>query len=446
MIECVAEMSDHSLAFVPLGTGYVQSTDLLARGRPVDTGLLAEALVYYDRVLINVDNPEQFSALISWLIQQGLSIGNIIGLFRDGVFSVYDFAFHTNPFVDFHPDGIAIHGLYNLQGPAMVKPNSFVERYVEFESLVKVFDSRADYNDFATALEDRVIEVKADEIGGSAIENAYQDFLNPERNALMAQQLVNEIYRIKKLGKPPKVQAYVTDLGEGQFNVTWNIRLNQLPAVEVESNIKGADTLPLSIAAQANKYLWAAERLQCDLFLARPVSALVGDKLFEASEVAVKSKIKTQNVIEELEIKVEFPDLRKFVNLDKIDFKRVLEIRKKATKFREWLQSESERDREAIWAYHHEVAKAAGFANIARHTLKLFGVVGGAALGAGVGASLGTDAALGAIKGAAVGAGAGEGIAYLAELASSVGTKWRPVVFGEWYSTKIAKLLKDYED
>src|SRR5689334_10552025 len=364
-------MSDHSLAFVPLGTGYVQSTDLLARGRPVDTGLLAEALVYYDRVLFNVDNPEQFSALISWLIQQGLSIENIIALFRDGVFSVYDFAFYTNPFVDFHPpDGIAIHGLHNLQDPTMLKPNSFVERYVEFESLIKVFDSRAVYNEFAAALEGRVIEVKADDIGASAIDNAYQDFLNPERNALMAQQLVNEIYRIKKLGKPPRVQAYVRDAGEGEFDVTWNIRLSELPAVEVESNIKGADTLPLSIAAQANKYLWAAERLHCDLFLARPVSALVGDKLFEAGEVAVKSRIKTQNVIEELEIKVEFPDLRKFVNLDKIDFKRVLEIRKKATKFREWLQSESERDREAIWAYHHEVAKAAGFANIARHTLK----------------------------------------------------------------------------
>lgn len=103
-------------------------------------------------------------------------------------------------------------------------------------------------------------------------------------------------------------------------------------------------------------------------------SALVGDKLFEAGEVAVRSKIKTQNVIEELELKVEFPDLRKLVNLDKIDFARVLEIRKKAKKFREWLQSESEREREAIWAYHREVARKSGFTNVARHTLKLFGL------------------------------------------------------------------------
>ncbi len=434
-------MSDHSLAFVPLGTGYVQSTDLFALGRPVDTGLLAEALIYYDRVLINVENPQQFASLISRLIQQGLTVANIVALFRDGVFGVYDFAFHTNPYVDFlGEDGLKIHGLVNSQDLTMAKPNSFVERYVEFEPLIEVFGNRAHYNEFAAALEGRVIEVKADDVGRSAIENAYHDFLNPERNALMTQQLVNEIYRIKKLGKPATIEAYVRDLGQGEFNVTWNVKLNRLPAVEVESNIKAADTLPLSTAAQANKYLWAAERLQCDLFLARPVSALVGDKLFEASEVAVKSKIKTQNVIEELEIKVEFPDLRKFVNLDKIDFNRVLEIRRKATKFREWLQSEAEREREAIWAYHHEVAKASGFANVARHTLKLFGVVGGAALGAGVGGGLG------AVGGAAVGAGVGEGVAYLFELASTVGTKWQPVVFGDWYRTKIAKLLKDDED
>ncbi len=426
-------MSDHTLAFVPLGTGYVQSTDLFARGRAVDTGLLAEALIYYDRLMISVENLHQFSSLVSYLIQQGLTVANISALFRDGVFGVYDFAFYTNPYVEFQPDGIKIHGLYNLQDQTMLKPNSFVERYVEFESLIQVFDNRADYDEFAAALEGRVIEVKADEIGASAIQNAYHDFLNPERNSLMTQQLVNEIYRIKKLGKPPTIQAYVRDLGQGEFNVTWNVRLNRLPAVEVEANILAADTLPLSTAAQANKYLWAAEKLNCDLYLQRPVSALVGDKLFEVAETAVKQKIKSQNIIEELQLKVEFPDLRRHVNLDKIDFARVLEIRKKAIKFRQWLQSESKRDREAIWAYHREVAKASGFTNVALHTLKLFGLVGGAAIGASIGASLGADAALGAIKSAAVGAAVGEGVVYLSELAASVGSKWSPVVFGEWY-------------
>ena len=37
-------MSDHSVAFVPLGSGYHQSTDIFARGRPVDTGIACGSL------------------------------------------------------------------------------------------------------------------------------------------------------------------------------------------------------------------------------------------------------------------------------------------------------------------------------------------------------------------------------------------------------------------
>jgi hypothetical protein len=437
-------VSDHSRAFVPLGAGYHQSTDVFARGRSVDSGLLAEALVYYDRVLINVDNPHRFADLISWLVQQGLTVPNIIALVRDGVLGIYDFAFFTSPYVDFVGDeGLIIHGLFNGQGPEMVKPNSFSERYLDFEPLRECFENLAQLEQFAAALEGRVIEVKADEIGGSAIQNAYQDFLNPERNSLMTQQLVNEIYRIKSLGKPPRIQAQVQNLGGGKFNVSWNLKLNRLPAVEVESNIKAADTLPLTTAAEANKYLWAADRLKCDLYLARPISALVGDKLFEAAETAVKSRTKTRNVIEELEIQVEFPDLRRFVNEDKIDFNRILEIRKKAKKFRGWLQSEGDRDRNAISAYHHEVARETGFSNIGRRALRVFGVLSGAAVGATIVAEPAIGVALGGVAGATVQEGVQEAVKYLFDLSATIGADWRPVVFGNWYSGKIAKLLKD---
>jgi hypothetical protein len=77
------------------------------------------------------------------------------------------------------------------------------------------------------------------------------------------------------------------------------------------------------------------------------VSAVVGDKLFEAEATAVATKLKPQNIIKELELKVEFPDLRRHVNLDKIDFNHVLSIRKKAKKFRGWLQAEGESRDEA---------------------------------------------------------------------------------------------------
>ena len=437
-------MSDHSLAFVPVGTGYVQSTDLFARRRPVDTGLLAEALIYFDRLFINVETPDQFAQLVSWLIQQGLSVANIIALFQDGVFNIYDFAFTTNPFVTFQqPSQIQIHDLLHFQDPAMAAPNSFTKRYLEHGPLRDCFDIQSQFELFVKAVEDHVIEVKADDVGAGPIQNAYSDFVNPERNSLMTQQLVNEIYRVKRLGKPPRVEAYVSTLSDGGFNVSWNIRLNELPAVEIDTQIVAAATLPLSTAAQANKYLWACERQNCDLYLARPVSVLVGDKLFEAAEVTTQSKLKSQNVIESLQMKVEFPDVRRYVNEDKIDFPHVLQIRKKAERFRQWLQSEGDRERDVMIAYLSDVAKASGFSKVARRTLKMFGVLGGAALGAKIGADPSVGAALGAAGGAMLGKGAGEAVKYMFELGSNLGVGWKPVVFGDWYREKIERLLEE---
>jgi hypothetical protein len=434
-------MSDHSVAFVPLGAGYHQSMDVFALGRAIDTGLLAESLIYYDRILLQVDNPVQFSQLISLLIQQGLTVTNIVALFRDGVFGIFNFTFTTHPYVDFEsPESIKIHGLYNIEDASMQVPNSFSKRFLEFGPLREVFENAAEFDQFVASLEGRVIEVKPDEIGSSAIDNAYADFLNSDRSALMSQELVNEIYRIKALGKPPKVSVEVNEIEHGQFRVGWNIPLNQLPAVEIETNINAAGTLPLSTAVEGNKYLWVSDRLNCDLYLVRPISAMVGDKLFEAAETALRSRIRTRNVIEELEIQVEFPDLRRQVNLDNIDFPQVLEIRNKAKKFRQWLQSEADRDRNALLAYHREVAKESGFTKVARKTIKLFGVLGGPVVGASVGAALG--GAAGVAGGAVLGTAASKGVSYLADRAANIGAGWKPVVFGDWYSAKISKLLK----
>lgn len=57
----------------------------------------------------------------------------------------------------------------------------------------------------------------------------------------MAQELVNAIYRIKRLGKPPKVSVEVNEIEDGHFRVDWNNPLNQLPAVEIEINIKAPE-------------------------------------------------------------------------------------------------------------------------------------------------------------------------------------------------------------
>ena len=63
-------MSDHVTALVPIESWCYNSPVLRANGSTVDLGLLAEALIYYDRVLINVANPLQFAEMLNWFIAQ----------------------------------------------------------------------------------------------------------------------------------------------------------------------------------------------------------------------------------------------------------------------------------------------------------------------------------------------------------------------------------------
>jgi len=433
-------VTNHGLALVPLGVGYHQSPDVLARGRSVDTGLLAESLIYYDRVLITVDNPVRFCDLISLLVQQGLPNSDVIALFRDGTLQVLNFAFTTNPYVEFRESGLHIHGLYNIQDQQMLKVNSFVERFLGFEPLKSCFTNSAQYDDFCHALEGRVVEVKADDIGAAAIDNAWHDFLNPHRNELMAQQLVNEIYKLKGLGKAPKVRVKINPKDDGTHEVHWNIPMDQLPALDVEVRIRAAATLPLSIASEANKYLWASDRQKCDLYLTSPVSVAIGDKLFEGSSIGMNPTTRIRDVIESLEARVEFPNLRKYINEDRIDFDRIFEIRRKGKKFRDWLQTEAERDRDAIIAYHNEVAKESGFVGVGRRALKLFGFVSGSVLGAAIDHDTGV-AAVGGVAGHVVQKGVEKGVNYLFKLGADLGADWKPVCFGKWYKGRIEQLL-----
>ncbi|MFQ5568291.1 MAG: hypothetical protein ACE5G0_01365 [Rhodothermales bacterium] len=152
------------------------------------------------------------------------------------------------------------------------------------------------------------------------------------------------------------------------------------------------------------------------------MSVLVGNKLYEGSRVA-----KLGQTIESLESIVEFPDVRSLVGRGDLTWSDVLRIRRKAVKFRRWLQQESDRDRDAIIAYHHEVAKESNLLRASRKGLSIFGVLGGAAAGAVLSGPLG----------AVVGAGGG----YLLDLAAKIGSEWKPVVFGNWMKKRIEKIL-----
>lgn len=408
-------MSDHTTALVPISTWCYNSPDVRAAGRSVDIGLFAEALIYYDRVAVSITTQPEFAEFLRWFIDAG-RFDDLLALVADGTIKIYDYAFAT---LAVEKDGV--YSLFNIQDQIQAEADTFEQRVLYHQAVQEALPNASQRERLYKAVRGNVFEAKAADFS-KAVENAREDLRDPRRTSLIIQAYVDELYRFRNLDHPPEVRATVTQAtGAGTYNVSWNIDFDEL------TRLAGRDLTfhrgtPVNAAGQSNRALWSAAQLSCDLYLGRPMSVLVGDKLYEGASVA-----KTRDVIETLEFQVEFPDIRVLVGERRLGLGEVLAIRRKASKFRDWLQQESERDRDAIIAYHHEVARETGFLKAARRSLTIFGVVGGAVAGA-----VWTGPA-----GAAVGAGVG----YLLDLAAKLGADWRPVVFGNWMKERVAKVL-----
>lgn len=209
-------MSDHTTALVPIATGQISSPELHEKSVAVDVGLFAEALVYYDRLLVQPGSPGQFGAFVRWFAQRGL-LQELIALIRDDTVRIYDYAFLVNPMID-----KGVFSLWNITDPVLNEPNSFARRLIDNGELVKEFPDHETFDEFKRALDGRVIEVKSDGFGPT-VEGAVADFLTPERNALLTQVLLDELFALKGLGKAPTVRVTVERAGRGKTNGLFRI-------------------------------------------------------------------------------------------------------------------------------------------------------------------------------------------------------------------------------
>ena len=420
-------MSDHSKVLVPLESWCYSSPELRYQGHIIDVGLMAEALIYYDQVLINLTNAPQLAELISWFVAQN-KYSDFLSLLEEGTLQIYDYSFITAAI-----EKDDSYSIWNIDDPVSQKPNSFEERFLYNKSIDNCFRNSRERVRLYKTLRGKVIEVKAEEFG-PAINNAREDFLNPERSALLIQSLLDEIHAQLQWKKPPKVTAVLRQVGD-KSRIEYSVDLAWISR-KLGKNLNFHMGTPLTGIAHCNRLLWSAAQLNCDLYLGNPMGTLVGDKLFESQSKIIK----VNNIIESLTFEVEFPAIRELINNGKLNLDDILSIRKNAEKFRNWLQNESERDRNAIIAYHTEVAKDSGFTKASRTMLNIFGIIGGAAIGSAV------ESKYPGLPGAAIGAVASGGAEYLFDVARKFNQEWKPIVFGNWMENRVELLLDDLED
>lgn len=193
--------SDHSTALVPIESWAFSAPELRDVERKVDIAQLAEALLYYNKVLLNVANEAQLGDVFEWFIVQE-RFETLLALLRDETIQIYVYSFHTSPVLD---EETARYEIWNLTSPVKVKPNSFEERVLASREIRRVVAKVNWRNELNESLRGRVIEAKAD-VFGSTVEEARRDFADAERTALTLQAFVDELYIFRDLGRPPTVR------------------------------------------------------------------------------------------------------------------------------------------------------------------------------------------------------------------------------------------------
>lgn len=418
-------MSDHKKTIVPLESWCYKSPELRFKGKLIDIGLFAEALIYYDQVIINFSTQAQFIEFLNWFVVQG-KYPELIRLLNDQTIVIYYYAFTTPALLQANNT----YALVNLSDSFQRSTsNSFEQQFFEDQQLKKFLKTESHKNQLINAIKNKIIEVKPEEFN-TAIENANLDVMNPERMKLLLQAFVDETYPLIGWTKAPSVEFSTKKLTDQKTILTYNLDFKQI-SKNLGDNLQFHDGTPLVGLAIANRLLLSAAYLNCDLYLGRPISSLVGDKLYESCYRFTKSK----DLIQNLQVDVEFPDIRSLINARQLKFQDIMTIRKKAVKFRKWLQDESERDRNAIIAYHNELAKETNLIKYGRKSLRLFGNF------LGSGASAYITSHVQDIAGITAGVTAGLGFPYLFNIISKIGENWKPVIFGDWLKERIVKAM-----
>lgn len=436
-------VNDHTTAVLPLDTWAFQSPALKKSGHRVDIGLLAEALIYYDRVIVipgshithgwvqnspppiehrTIDlqnrNRPPFLDFVEWFVVRGL-YEDLLALLKDGSIGVYHYAFQTMPMFK-----NGVYSIWNMQDAEEQAGPTFERRILGHREMSSIIPKGRLREKLHKTLGPRVIEVHAVDFD-RAVENARLDGTRAEPATIAVQAVVDEVFRLMGLNAPPVVTATASGPLE-QVTLQWSIDFN-LISQALGPQVPFTPPVVLSGLIQGNRLIWSSALLSCDLFLPSPVSRLVSAKLSEAND----RRARHHDTMENLKLTVDFPDIRTLVNSGVLTFQDVLLIRAKAKRFRAWLQTQAERDRDALTAYHHEVIKETGLMHSAKRSLSLFGAVGGAAIGAVV-ASAATGSQDATTSGAVIGAGVVEGVKYVVDVAAKLDGNWSPVMFGDW--------------
>lgn len=388
-----------------------------------DLGSLAGALVYYDRVYFNVDGAAGLGDLVRWFLRSN-QLEELCRLLRERILVPFQYGFVVASL----RKGALEQGLGFITPTDSTSTGHPKPRTFDFAGVVNSRDVRRvlgmgrRFKDFRHAALTSPVEEASDGFEPS-IRNAEADYFDPHRCQRYLHAWIDREYSRRGVRYPPAVGVHVaretaTD-GSSGHRVEWDastVAVSELAKRGIELPTAG---LVLSQVGHTTRLVWSAGKRGLDIWPGEALSPVCCDKIAESLDKCANGR----STIGQLEARVEFPDLVRLVNEGTLGAWDILEIRAKAIRFREWLQSEKDHDRDAVLSYLGQLAETTGLQRLGTHVLRIAIVAG--------------SSGAGAIGGPTVAAAAGA-LAYLADVGAKLVGGWQPFIFGRWLAGRVS--------
>lgn len=403
--------------YVPLNCWAFQSPDEDEAGHKANLGALAEALLYYERVWLELSSPEQLAWLISRLAASG-SLSDFCSAVSDGEVSFFVRNFFLLPATG--RGGTT--RLWYVSDPRN-DDHYFSRDVLRSEVVREAFPAPRVFREFARAAESSVVLAGSVAFQG-AIDAAHLSLQDPRRVQQLGQHLADWHFRRKFGREAPLLKCGLVRTSPAAYNLEWS------PSIESLESALGYELtglrrhLPMSAMGEVHHLARTASILDSDIWGPPVMGGAVNDWLTEVSD-PVSGSASTLEVRRVLGL----PDIARSVNSGQIPLATVLRWRTRSQKFRTWLQTIDPADVDELAAAIDDGAAnlpatkaqrvAVDYALHSAAAAATYGIVETLAPGAGIGAGV-------------LAAVASKSFGDAGVLTGRLVAGWSPTVFSRW--------------
>lgn len=410
--------------FVPIESYALASPEILLRNVRTDSGLFAEALILFEKIDLNVTTSDNLADILQGFMQSFGSISPFLDLINSGDVRLHYFDFISAPI---EKNGIL--SIWNMQDNVAERSHqsSFQQKILYNSAIEKVIPKARHRTRLYEAITKSVV-IDASDKYASAIMAAREASKSNSEIEFMLNAFKDSLPKDKRKLLPENIIVKtVFDEKEKLTRHTYNFDFNRINPLLPNLNL--SNHLPALGLVQTHRIICASQQHDCDVYLPTPLSYLVlakMDSLLDNGRKFKKSAIDLTN-------KASFPDIRCTFNEGRINWKDVLALRDRATRFQQWFAANGGNPDVALSTYGEEYKASTG---IKEYREKIFSIA--TYVSSGIGAAIGA-AAQGPV-GAMAGAMAGGLVPFVKELfKASEETGWRPRFFGNWVHEKLMR-------